>query len=164
VSSEVAILLSAALIVTIAVALLSKSVSVSLITLFYASLVLGIIFATYGGIVVGIVHVITFAGAISVLLLTVVLMTGESKLAIGSRQIIGILTAVSTPVIAAAMYELLQGLPVSQNGSSGSSSTSLFQFLWQFRPWDLLILIMVFASSMIAVANLMSTARRTAKE
>lgn len=152
-AAVVAIFLSIALISTIGVALLSKSVSISLITLFYASLILGIIFATYGGIVVGLLHIITFAGAISVMLLTVVLMTGESKLVIGSRQIAVTLIILSIPIIGAAAYELLQGLPSSV---SVSPSSSLFEFLWEFRPWDLLILIMVFASSMIAVANLLS--------
>lgn len=151
-----AIFLSIALISTVSVAMLSKSISISLITLFYASLILGIIFATYGGIVVGLVHVITFAGAISVMLLTVVLMTGESKLIIGSRQAALTLIALSIPIIGASSYELLEGL-----GSSVPVSpvSSLFEFLWEFRPWDLLILIMVFASSMIAVANLLSQRR-----
>lgn len=155
-AAVVAILLSIALISTISVALLSKSVSISLITLFYASLILGIIFATYGGIVVGLVHIITFAGAISVMLLTVILMTGEPKLIIGSRQIAGTLIALSIPVIGVASYELLSGLPFNV---PVAPATSLFEFLWEFRPWDLLILIMVFASSMLAVANLLSKAR-----
>jgi len=157
IASVVAILLSIALISAISVALLTKSVSVSLITLFYASLILGIIFATYGGIVVGLVHVITFAGAISVMLLTVLLMTGESKLIIGSRQTAGALLVVSIPVIGAASYELLQGAFVINLPES--SLSSLLQFLWEFRPWDLLILIMIFASSMIAIANLLSKTR-----
>ena len=148
-----AILLSIALISAISVSVLSKSVSISLITLFYASLILGIIFATYGGIAVGLVHVITFAGAISVMLLTVVLMTGESKLIIGPRQVAATLIALSIPIIGAASYELLQGLP---SNVPTSPVSSLFEFLWEFRPWDLLILIMVFASSIIAVANLLS--------
>ena len=154
-SSEVAIFLSIALIATVAASLLSKSVSVSLITLFYASLILGIVFASYGGIVIGLVHVITFAGAISVMLLTVVLMTGESRLIIGSRRVALLLIILSIPVIAAASYELIQRLPGTPQ-STPNGITSLFQFLWELRPWDLLILIMVFASSMIAVANLLS--------
>lgn len=149
----VAVILSVALISTVGASLLSRSVSISLITLFYASLILGIIFASYGGIVVGLVHVITFAGAVSVMLLTVVLMTGESKLVIGSRQVAALLIVLSVPVIGVATYELVVGLPTSL---PESSAASLFQFLWQFRPWDLLILIMVFGSSMIAVANLLS--------
>jgi NADH:ubiquinone oxidoreductase subunit 6 (subunit J) len=158
-----ALLLSVALIVTVVVALFSKSVSVSLISLFYSSLVLGIIFATYGGIVVGLIHIITFAGAVSVLLLTVVLITGESKLMVGRRELALILVVLSVPIVAAASYESLLGLPRGAPQPSIAGISSLFQFIWEFRPWDLLILIMVFAASMIAVVNLLSTSRRSAQ-
>jgi len=99
------------------------------------------------------VHVITFAGAISVMLLTIVLMTGESRLVIGRRQVAFSLIVVSIPVIGAAAYELIQGLPP---GVPQSGALSLFQFLWEFRSWDLLIMIMVFAASMVSIANLLS--------
>ncbi len=156
---EVALLLSAALIVTVVVALFSKSVSVSLISLFYSSLLLGIIFATYGGILVGLVHVITFAGAVSVMLLTVVLMTGESKLMVGRRELVLILTLVSIPIVGVASYEALEGLPQAASQPTIPGISTLFQFIWEFRPWDLLILIMVFAASMVAVVNLLSSSR-----
>jgi hypothetical protein len=156
VSSEVALLLCVALIITVVAALFSKSTSLSLIMLFYSSLLLGIIFAAYGGIVVGLVHIITFAGAVSVMLLTVILMTGESSLMIGSRRLALLLTVVSVPVIGAASYEALQGLPSVATQPTIPGITSLFQFIWEFRPWDLLILVMVFASSMLAVVNLFS--------
>lgn len=159
-STEVAVFLSVALVITVVIALFAKSVSVSLIMLFYSSLLLGIIFATYGGLVVGLVHIITFAGGVSVLLLTVVLMTGESKLIIGSRQLALILIAVSIPVLAAASYELLQGLPQAVTQEPIPGVSSLFQFVWRFRPWDLLILIMVFATSMVSVVNLLSSPTR----
>jgi NADH:ubiquinone oxidoreductase subunit 6 (subunit J) len=157
---DVALLLCAALIVTVVVALFSKSVSISLISLFYSSLVLGIIFATYGGIVVGLIHIITFAGAVSVMLLTVILMTGDSKLEIGRRAFALVLVVISVPIVAAASYESLTGLPSGATQPSIAGISSLFQFVWQFRPWDLLILIMVFAASMIAVVNLLSSSSK----
>jgi len=132
----------------------SKSTSLSLIMLFYSSLILGIIFATYGGIVPGLVHIITFAGAISVMLLTVTLMTGESKLMIGSFRLALLLSIISVPVVGAAAYELLQGVSFAQPSIPGVNS--LFQFIWEFRSWDLLILIMVFAASMTVIINLFS--------
>jgi len=122
--------------------------------LFYSSLILGIIFATYGGIVSGLVHIITFAGAVSVMLLTVTLMTGESKLMIGSFRLALLLSVVSVPVVGAAAYELLQGISTSQSSVPGVSS--LFQFIWEFRSWDLLILVMIFAASMTVIVNLFS--------
>lgn len=160
---EIALFLSAALIITVVVALFSKSVSVSLIMLVYASLILGIIFATYGGIVVGLVHVITFAGAISVMLLTVVLMTGESKLIVKRSRLALLLIIVSIPVVGAASYEFLQGLPQVSSQPTILGVSTLFQFVWVLRPWDLLILIMVFAASMLAVVNLLSSPPRSEK-
>jgi NADH:ubiquinone oxidoreductase subunit 6 (subunit J) len=154
---EIALLLSAALIVTVLVALLSKSVSISLISLFYSSLLLGIIFATYGGILVGLVHVITFAGAVSVMLLTVVLMTGESSLAVGRRELAVVLVVVSIPLVGVASYEALVGLPQGAPQPTLAGISTLFQFIWEIRPWDLLILMMVFAAAMVAVVNLLST-------
>jgi hypothetical protein len=154
-SLEVALPLSLALIATIIAAMFSRTTSLSLIMLFYASLILGIIFATYGGIVPGLVHIITFAGAISVLLLTVTLMTGESRLMIGSFRLALLLSIVSVPVVAAATYELLQGASTSV-APSIPGVTSLFQFIWEFRSWDLLILVMIFAASMTVIVNFFS--------
>ncbi|HXQ92055.1 MAG TPA: hypothetical protein VN739_03550 [Nitrososphaerales archaeon] len=155
-SFEVALLLSIALIATVIAAMFSRSTSLSLIMLFYSSLILGIIFATYGGILPGLVHIITFAGAVSVMLLTVTLMTGESKLMIGSFRLALLLSIVSVPVVGAATYQLLQGVSTSSTQPSIPGVTSLFQFIWEFRSWDLLILIMVFAASMTVIVNLFS--------
>ncbi len=152
-SSEEALLLSAALLVTVLVALFSKSMSVTLIMLFYSSLVLGVIFTIYGAVLVGLLHIITFAGAISVMFLTVILMTGESNLDIGRRRLLLILSAVTILVVAAASFQIFSG---SLTGSSQTTAGELLTFIWQFRPWDLLILIVVFACAMITVANLLS--------
>jgi hypothetical protein len=154
-SLEVALPLSIALIATVIAAMFSRTTSLSLIMLFYSSLILGIIFATYGGIVPGLVHIITFAGAISVMLLTVTLMTGESRLMIGSFRLALLLSVVSVPVVGAASYEFLQGASTSST-SSIPGVTSLFQFIWEFRSWDLLILVMVFAASMTVIVNFFS--------
>ncbi len=153
---EAALLLSAALLVTIVVALISKSMSVTLIMLFYSSLVLGLIFTIYSGVLVGLLHIITFAGAISVMLLTVVLMTGESKMEIGSRQLALALFVVTSLVAGAASFQLYSSVASTSTPPQLQSSTEPLGFIWQFRPWDLLILVIVFACSMIAVANLLS--------
>jgi len=156
VSTEVALLTSAVLLGTAVVALFSKRVSVSLINLFYSSIMLGIIFSLYGGVLVGLLHIVTFAGAVSVLLLTAILMVGESKLEINaSRGAVVVLGGVLV-VAAAAAYKLLTALPGGPSPLPSIPSTALLQFIWLDRPWDLLILLMVFASSMIVVVNLFS--------
>ncbi len=152
-SGEVALLLSAALLVTVIAALFSKSMSITLIMLFYSSLILGVIFTFYGAIVVGLLHVITFAGAISVIFLAVILMTGQSDLDIGRRRLLLLVSTVTILVVAAASYQLFSG---SLTGSGQLQAGDLLSFIWTYRPWDLLILVVVFACAMIAIANLLS--------
>ncbi len=155
-----ALLLSAIIITAAVVALFAKSVSVSLIALFYASIALGITFTVYGSILVGLLEIITFAGAVSVLLLTAVLMTGESKLDIGASKLK--LTLVLPAVVVASitsLFVLEKGLPLVSSSTTGGppfTPSDLLQFVWEFRPWDLLILLMIFASAMIVVTNLFS--------
>lgn len=151
--------LAAALVVTAVAALGAKKVSTSLIMLFYSSVVLGVTFTLYNDALVGLVHMATFAGAVSVLLLTVVLMTGESNLALGGKRLALVLTGVTALVALASISELTGGLSASAPLPTQDISLQLLSFIWNYRPWDLLILIMVFASSMVAVVSLLSKER-----
>ena len=152
-SELVALLISGALFATVAMSLLSSKVSSSLISLFYASIVLGIAFTVYGDGLLGLLTMITFAGAISVLLLSVVLITGESKLDLGARNL-----ALGAVPLAAAIGGISMVVVFSgQAGGFAASDSSLavLSFLWTLRPWDLLILIVVFAAAMVAVVSLL---------
>jgi hypothetical protein len=152
-AGEVALLLSAALLVTVLSALFSRSMSITLIMMFYASIVLGVIFTIYQGILVGLLHIVTFAGAVSVMLLTVVVMTGQTDLSIGKRSLALTLAAVTILVVGAASYSLFSVLP---SGVQPGQAMNILPFIWTFRPWDLLILVIVFAGAMTAVVNLLS--------
>jgi len=152
-TGEVAILLSAALLVTVLSALFSKSMSITLIMMFYASLVLGVIFTIYQGILVGLLHIVTFAGAVSVMLLTVVVMTGQTDLNVGKRSLALTLSAVTILVVGAASYSLFSVVP---SGIQPEQTTDILAFIWTLRPWDLLILVIVFAGAMTGVVNLLS--------
>jgi NADH:ubiquinone oxidoreductase subunit 6 (subunit J) len=152
-SELVALLISGALFVTVATSLLTSKVSYSLISLFYASIVLGIGFTVYGDGLLGLLTMITFAGAISVLLLSVVLITGESNISLGAREL-----ALGAIPLAAAIGGISLVLVFSgQAGGLASSDSSLavLSFLWTLRPWDLLILIVVFAGAMVAIVSLL---------
>lgn len=155
-SDIIAILLSATLLLTVVSALLSKKVSTALILLFYASLVLGVIFTVFDDTLIGLVTMITFAGAISVLILTVVLMTGQSTLespfSLSGLSFIG----TGVVILAAASLSLFSRINSTSPRSGGDLSLQLLSFIWEFRPWDLLILIMVFSASMVSVINLLS--------
>jgi len=150
---EVALLLSAALLVTVLSALFSRSMSITLISMFYASLVVGVIFTLYQGILIGLLHIVIFAGAVSVMLLTVVLMTGETDLGIGKRSLAALLSAVTILIVGAASYSLFSTLPT---GVAEAPTMGILEFVWVFRPWDLLILVIIFAGAMTAVVNLLS--------
>jgi NADH:ubiquinone oxidoreductase subunit 6 (subunit J) len=148
--------LAAALVLTVVAALAARKVSTSLIMLFYSSVVLGVTFTVYNDALVGLVHMATFAGAISVLLLTVILMTGESNLAMGSRRLALLLAAVTALVLLALLPTLTSGASPLAPLPSQDISVQVLGFIWNYRPWDLLALIVVFAASMVAVVSLLS--------
>jgi hypothetical protein len=152
-SELVALLLSGALLVSVAVALLSTKVSNSLIALFYSAIFLGITFTVYGDSLLGLLTMVTFAGAISVLLLSVVLITGESNLNLGAKR----LAILTVPLAAAVGGVALLAVFNGQAGglSSSDSSLAVLGFLWTLRPWDLLILMVVFAGAMVAIVSLL---------
>lgn len=152
--------LAAALVLTAVAALGAKKVSTSLIMLFYSSVVLGVTFTLYDDALIGLVHMATFAGAVSVLLLTVILMTGESNLAIGGRRVALVLAVVTALVAIASFLALSSGAAESTSEPAQDISVQVLGFIWSYRPWDLLALIMVFASSMVAVVSLLSRERQ----
>ena len=155
-SDLLSIVLSAAVVATVLVALFAKKVSISLIFLFYASTLLGIIFTVYGDALVGLIQIVTFSGAVSVLFLTVILLTGESRLDIGASRLTLASVAVALVLVLLAMTQLMQKLAGLTASTYTDVSLPTFSFLWQFRPWDLLILVTVFAAAMVTVANLFS--------
>lgn len=158
--SELVPLVSAGvLLCTVLVALLSQKVSISLISLFYSSVMLGVIFTVYGDTLAGLLTMVTFAGAVSVLMLAVILMTGESKLNIGASRVSVGLLALTLAVALASAYALAAGGGGSGIGDFPDISTNVMTFVWLYRPWDLLILVTVFSSAMLGVANLLSRER-----
>jgi hypothetical protein len=59
-------------------------------------------------------------------------------------------------VAAASALALFPGSAGPPSLPAADLALGVFSFIWQFRQWDLLILVMVFASSMITIANLLS--------
>jgi len=148
--------ISVAILATVLVALFSKKVSVSLIALFWTSTLLGVVFTAYGDALVGLMQIVTFSGAVSVLFLTVILMTGESKLDIGATSLAIAAVVGALVLVILALTQISPGLVGSSPSEYTDVSLTTFSFLWQFRPWDLLILVTVLASAMVTVANLFS--------
>ena len=150
-----ALLLSGALVATVGFALFTPKVSRSLIALFYSSVILAVIFVLYGDTFVGLVQMATFAGAVSVLTLSVILMTGESRIPFGAKRSGGIAVVLLLSFVVAAFTALEEGASPSPSSYQDISSQVL-SFLWVDRPWDPLILIVAFASAMVTISNLMS--------
>ena len=155
-SELLSITISVAILATVLVALFSKKVSVSLIALFWTSTLLGVVFTAYGNALVGLMQIVTFSGAVSVLFLTVILMTGESKLDIGATRLTIAAVVGALVLVILALTQVSPGLVGLSPSEYTDVSLTTFSFLWQFRPWDLLILVTVFASAMVTVANLFS--------
>lgn len=155
-SELLSITISVAILATVLLALFSKKVSVSLIALFWTSTLLGVVFTAYGNALVGLMQIVTFSGAVSVLFLTVILMTGESKLDIGATRLTIAAVVGALVLVILALTQVSPGLVGLSPSEYTDVSLATFSFLWQFRPWDLLILITVFASAMVTVANLFS--------
>ena len=156
VNEVISITISVAIVATVLVALYSKKVSISLISLFYASTLLGVVFTLYGNALVGLMQIVTFSGAVSVLFLTVILLTGESKLDIGADRLSIAAVAGALILVALALIPVMYGFSASSPSTYPDMSLQTFSFLWEFRPWDLLILVTVFASAMVTIANLFS--------
>jgi len=81
------------------------------------------------------------------------LMTGETDLGIGKRSLAALLSAVTILIVGASFYSLDSTLT---SGVAEAPTMSILQFVWVFRPWDLLILVIIFAGAMTVVVNLLS--------
>ncbi len=157
-SEAQALLLSVALVATVGFALFTPKVSSSLIALFYSSVILAVIFTLYGDTFIGLVQMATFAGAVSVLTLSVILMTGESRIPLGARRSAAVAGAVLLASVA-AVFITIEGPGSYSPSSYPDIGSQVLEFLWVNRPWDPLILMVAFASAMVTVANLMSRER-----
>jgi hypothetical protein len=151
-SEAAALLLCGALVGSVGAGLLSEKVSTSLISLFYASLALGLTFAYYGDALLGVLTMTTFAGAVSVLMLTVILVTGEPGLSLDAKG-----ASLAAVPLAAAVGGLgaLATFPGMETASTPDSSLGVLAFAWALRPWDILILAVVLTASLLAVVAIL---------
>ena len=75
-SYEVTLVLGVMLVGVTLVALMIRKLVWSLILLFYSSIIFGFLLMTYGAIYAGLFHIITFAGAVSVLFMVILMIVG----------------------------------------------------------------------------------------
>jgi NADH:ubiquinone oxidoreductase subunit 6 (subunit J) len=150
--------------VTLAALMLRKLVW-SLILLFYSSIVFGLILISYGAAFAGLFHIITFAGAVSVLFMVILMIVGGQEVSRvegpGRQSFVGMMLAVLAAIPLVMLLSNFQPFPnrvneqIQLSGLTTQPDGSL-GFLWLLRSWDLLLVVVLVAAAMLGVMNLFS--------
>jgi len=155
------LILAFLLVISCVAALLVRKLLWSLIILFYSSLLLGAILFWYGATYAGLFHIITFAGAVSVMFMVIIMLTGEDApepRQLNRQVFIGsVLTLAGFIPFLLAITQLqpIAGRYEEQGLLSGSTVDEL-SFLWAFRSWDLFFVLLLIFAAILGVINLFS--------
>jgi len=162
---EITLVLGVMLVGVTLVALMVRKLVWSLIMLFYSSIVFGLLLISYGAAFAGLFHIITFAGAVSVLFMVILMIVGGQALSysdkLGKQNFVGMILAFLAAVPLLILLSNFQpfpsrlgeqtqlvGLATQPNGPLG--------FLWLLRSWDLLLVVILVSAAMLGVMNLFS--------
>jgi len=165
VSYEIALILGVMLVGVTFVALIIRRLVWSLILLFYSSIMFGLLLMTYGATFAGLFHIITFAGAVSVLFMVILMIVGSPVLSrndkLGKENFLGVVLAVLAAIPLIALVSNFEPLPNSmteqvQLSALATKPNSALEFLWLMRSWDLLLFVVLLAAAMLSVMNLFS--------
>jgi len=162
---ELTLFLGVMLVGVTLVALIVRKLVWSLILLFYSSIIFGLMLITYGATFAALFHIITFAGAVSVLFMVILMIVGGQATSytekLGKENLVGIALAAMAAI---PLVVLLSNFaPLSNRIDEQSQLAELtFQingplgFLWNIRSWDLLLVVILVAAAMLGVMNLFS--------
>ena len=162
---ELTILLSALLIGVTLSALLIKRLVYSLIMLFYSGLLLGCIFLAYGASYAGLFQIITFAGAVSVMFMVILMLIGGESTPTGQRisreQVVGLgLSIMGFLVVSTILWQFGPSpTPVEETvlaQQMGFATDDPLSFLWSLRSWDVLFLVILVSAALAGILNLFS--------
>lgn len=162
---EIALVLGVMLVGVTFVALMIRRLVWSLIMLFYSSIVFGLLLMSYGATFAGLFHIITFAGAVSVLFMVILMIVGGQALSytekLGKENFLGMILAVLAAIpliVLVSNFEPLPNVMTEQAQLSGLATQpdGPLGFLWLMRSWDLLLVVVVVAAAMLGVMNLFS--------
>jgi NADH:ubiquinone oxidoreductase subunit 6 (subunit J) len=165
VSYEITLILGVMLVSVTFVALIIRRLVWSLILLFYSSVVFGLLLMSYGANFAGLFHIITFAGAVSVLFMVILMLVGGPALSrtdkLGLENYFGIILAVLAAIPLILLVSNFQPLPnmiteQAQLAGLTAQPDSALAFLWRMRAWDLLLFVVLLAAAMLGVMNLFS--------
>ena len=164
-TTALTIIFATLLIVVTLSALVIKRLVYSLIMLFFSGLLLGAIFLIYGASYAGLFQIITFAGAVSVMFMVILMLVGGELLPTGPRfsreQLVGcILAAAGFLVVAIILWQSTGSLVRIDEGTVtqglGTFGNDPLTFLWSFRSWDVLFLILLVSATLAGIVNLFS--------
>lgn len=148
--------LSILLVSSSAAALLVKRLLWSLILLFYSSLLLAGILAWYGAVYAALFQAITFAGAVSVMFMVIIMLVGQDTpqpFKFDMNHLVGIVLSLAS----IALFAVFLGVPASSSASVQSSpAVSDIGFLWTFQSWDLVFVLFPVTAAVLTVVNLFS--------
>jgi len=159
---EITLVLGVMLVGVTLVALLLRKLIWSLILLFYSSIIFGLLLMTLGATFAGLFHIITFAGAVSVLFMVIMMIVGQTGTEkLGRENYIGILLALLAAIPLILLVSNFQPLPGSvieqtQLASLAIQPDDALGFLWIMRSWDMLLVVILVAAAMLGVMNLFS--------
>jgi len=162
---QIALLLGSMLVGVTIVALMVRKLVWSLILLFYSSIVFGLILISYGAAFAGLFHIITFAGAVSVLFMVILMIVGGQTLSysdkLGKENFTGMILAVLAAIPLVILVSNFEPFPVriderTQLLGLANQPDSPVGFLWALRSWDLLLVVILVAAAMLGVMNLFS--------
>jgi NADH:ubiquinone oxidoreductase subunit 6 (subunit J) len=160
VTEPVPLILAVLLVASSTSALLVRRLLWSLILLFYSSLLLGGILLWYGAVYAGLFHIITFAGAVSVLFMIILMLVGQDpseKTGLKRTNLVGVvLAALGLIPFVFAMGQLSPAANKILEPSIVNGSVNDLSFLWSFRSWDLLFVLLPIAAAVLVLVNLFS--------
>lgn len=164
-SYEVTLILGVMLISVTVVALAIRKLVWSLILLFYSSIVFGLILMTYRATFAGLFHIITFAGAVSVLFMVILMIVGGQALSysdtLTKENYVGVVLALLAAIPVVLIVSRFEPFPsrLSEELQLSGLATrpgDALAFLWGLRAWDLLLVVVLVAATMLSVMNLFS--------
>jgi len=165
VTYEITLFLGVMLVGVTIVALLVRKLVWSLIMLFYSSIIFGLILMTYGATFAGLFHIITFAGAVSVLFMVILMIVGGQALSstdkLRGENYVGMSLAILAAIPLVLLVSNFAPLPnrideQSQLAQLTFQINTPLSFLWNIRSWDLLLVVILVAAAMLGVMNLFS--------
>jgi len=160
VTQPVPLILAVLLVASSVAALLVRRLLWSLILLFYSSMLLGGILFWFGAVYAGLFHIITFAGAVSVVFMVIIMLVGQDppeKRLLRPELIIGLALAFAGLAPFLILSEQLTPIPNKiQETTLVNSSTDELSFLWDFQAWSLLFVLLPVSATILAVVNLFS--------